>query len=115
MPLSLDIRAGLHKIIESILPLEVIDTPDDQYGRYLHQLGIYHDLIEENRQQMMNSNMGSLCLEDYERNQQNIVDLSARIVETRESYQQPKMVTQRKLFGRIPFCRKNRIVVVSKM
>jgi hypothetical protein len=41
-------------------------------------------------------------LSEYERNQNNITDLTARIAESRQSYKEPELITQRKLLGVIP-------------
>lgn len=98
MPLSVDIR----KVFRNLVTTEVVDTPGDQFGRYLHQLGIYRDLIEENKQSVMNPDLGVLYLSEYERNRNNIIDLTARIAESRQGYKEPELVTQRKLLGVIP-------------
>jgi hypothetical protein len=98
MPFSVDIR----KFFKSPISAEVVETPGDQFGRYLHQLGIYRDLIEENKLSVMNPDLGVLLLSEYERNQNNITDLTARIAESRQSYKEPELITQRKLLGVIP-------------
>lgn len=111
MPLSVDIR----RFFKNPLRSEVVDTQGDQFGKYLHQLSIYRDLIELNKQSVTNPALGVLSLAEYERNQANITDLTALIAESRKGYREPELITQRKLFGRLSFGGKNRIVAVSKI
>jgi hypothetical protein len=109
MPYSLDIRVGIQKIVDKVIITDVVETPGDQVGSYFHSIRTLQELIALNRSDTLNPQNGVLSLEEFERNQRNITELTLLVEETRRRYPYPQLILQKKLFGKIPVSRRIRL------